>query len=160
MTAVGPRAVTAKSPSAPRGRAPAGRYRAGRRRRAPGRRPGDSGDCEGGTPVKWTRADAADGRGGRVCGDSWLPWLRVLGDSSCTSPGESAWCPEFEFAFEVGVWRNAVGSRTGCVSHSVSKRRGRRPAAPLRGAGDRDDAGLRASLAGVFRGPRSRMCVR
>lgn len=27
-------------------------------------------------------------------------------------------------------------------------------------AGDRDGAGLRASLAGVFRGPRSRMCVR
>lgn len=51
---------------------------------ARGRRPGDSGDC-GRTPVKWTRSVSPGWRGGRVCGVSWLPSLRVLGNSSCTS---------------------------------------------------------------------------
>lgn len=75
---------------------------AGLGRRARGRLPEDSGDC-GGTPVKWTRAVAPGWRGGRVCGDSWLPSLRVLGNSSCTSeataPGAGSLNPPFKFAF-------------------------------------------------------------
>lgn len=102
MTAVGPRAVTGKSPSVPTGTRARGQVPGRLGRRARGRRPGDSGDCRG-TPVKWTRAVAPSWRGSRVCGDSCLPSLRVLGNSSCTSeataPGAGSLNPPLKFAF-------------------------------------------------------------
>lgn len=103
VTAVGPRAVTGKSPSAPTGTRARGQVpgRAWAAAPAGGGRgiPGTA----GGTPVKWTRSVAPGWRGGRVCGDLWLPSLRVLGNSSCTSeataPGAGSLNPPLKFAF-------------------------------------------------------------
>lgn len=104
MTAVGPRAVTGKSPLVPTGTRTRGqvpdRVRAARPRAAAGGFRGLQGNaCQ----MDAVCRSAPSWRGGRVCGDSWLPSLRVLGNSSCTSeataPGAGSLNPPLKFAF-------------------------------------------------------------
>lgn len=61
-----------------------------------------------GTPVKATRADAAGSGGGRVCGDSVAPLLRVPGNSYRTSearaPGAGSLNPPLKLAFGGLLW--------------------------------------------------------
>lgn len=106
----------------------AGRYRVQLRQAArPKRRPRGPAGLPG-TPVKAAWRTAADFRGlqcPRVCGlSNRVPQGApgVPGNLNCSAkaPVPSAW--SLNLACEVCFWRRSVGARTGCVSHSVSKR--------------------------------------
>lgn len=74
-------------------------------------------------PAECCRLGGACGLLGRVVFRTASPNCScVLGNSYCITKTRVTSVWSLNLAFEVCIWRSGVGARTGCVSHSVSKR--------------------------------------